>query len=108
VRRWHAMNRKLRLNDALPERETEWLIYQALLAIWPPNADAQDPRMLGMLRERFLPWCEKALREAKLRTGWVDPNEPYEAAVLHFAGGLFEPEASAFRAEFSVSIQPFV
>ena len=33
------------------------------------------------LKERLLPYMEKAMREAKLRTSWLNPNSDYEDAV---------------------------
>ena len=33
------------------------------------------------LQERLLPYMEKAMREAKLRTSWLNPNSDYEEAV---------------------------
>ena len=33
------------------------------------------------LKERLLPYMEKAMREAKLRTSWLNPNSDYENAV---------------------------
>jgi (1->4)-alpha-D-glucan 1-alpha-D-glucosylmutase len=41
---------------------------------------------------------EKALREAKRTTNWIDPDTEHEAAVERFVRGLYEHEA--FRADF--------
>ena len=55
------------------------------------------------LRERLLPYMEKAMREAKLRTSWLNPNSDYEEAVKGLleqiladdtALGILEPLAS--------------
>ena len=52
--------------------------------------------------ERLDGYLEKALREAKRTTSWIEPDEEHEAAVKAFARGLIElPE---FRADF----EPFV
>ncbi len=45
---------------------------------------------------------EKALREAKRNTGWVEPNQEWEAAVKRFCTALYSE--AAFLEEF----QPFV
>ena len=41
---------------------------------------------------------EKALREAKRTTNWIEPDEAHEAAVQAFVAALYEHEA--FRADF--------
>ena len=43
-------------------------------------------------------YMEKALREAKRTTNWIDPDTAHEAAVERFVRGLYAHEA--FRAEF--------
>jgi (1->4)-alpha-D-glucan 1-alpha-D-glucosylmutase len=42
---------------------------------------------------------EKALREAKLHTSWMNPSEDYEAAVLDFVRKILSPEAAAFQTD---------
>ncbi len=65
----------------------------------------QDGR--GM-RERFLTYLEKALREAKLRTDWGDSNEAYEEAVLSYASHLFSKDNKDFLTRFAETIKPFI
>ncbi len=44
--------------------------------------------MEGLTRARLDGYLEKALREAKVRSTWVDPDEAYERAVQDFAWSL--------------------
>ena len=80
--RWSGFVEHLRrLGDpyrtaAGPDGHAEYLLYQTLVGIWPIGLD------------RLGSYLEKALREAKLRTAWTDPDEAYEAAVLGYAGRL--------------------
>jgi malto-oligosyltrehalose synthase len=53
--------------------DTEYLIWQTLVGAWPIGGD----RLEGYLT--------KAIREAKIRTSWLDPHEKYESAVLDLA-----------------------
>ncbi|MCD3069639.1 hypothetical protein GFJ91_23970, partial [Salmonella enterica subsp. enterica serovar Enteritidis] len=62
-----------------------WMLYQALTGVWPPMLQPQDETGLNALKIRFEAFVEKALREAKLRTDWVDSNEAYETAMLDYA-----------------------
>jgi (1->4)-alpha-D-glucan 1-alpha-D-glucosylmutase len=64
-----------------PADEIERLfVFQTLLGAWPISADRLDA------------YLEKALREAKRNTTWVDPDTAYEAAVQAWARALMEDE----------------
>ena len=46
-------------------------------------------------------FLRKACREAKLHSDWLEPNEPYEEALLRFASGLMDADADGpFRSSF--------
>jgi (1->4)-alpha-D-glucan 1-alpha-D-glucosylmutase len=107
--RWRQANRGLSATSAAsrrPEPELEWMICQALMAAWPEKLDADDGEGIAALRDRFLAFLEKAVREAKLRTSWTEIGEEYEAAVRNYAEGLLEP-GSVFLSEFLRETQPF-
>ncbi len=53
--------------------------------------------------ERLDGYLEKALREAKLQTNWIDPDTDYEASVQQWARGLLEDEA--FRVQFDPLVE---
>jgi (1->4)-alpha-D-glucan 1-alpha-D-glucosylmutase len=74
VRSWHAVNAEL---GSIPWRE-ELLVYQTLLGTWPITA------------ERLEPYLEKALREAKVTSNWIEPDLEHEARVKAFAVALFD------------------
>src|SRR5690606_31344407 len=63
---------------------------------------------LEALEERFIPFVEKALREAKLRTNWSAIGEPYEEAVIAYAKKLLSPSNHAFLADFHGALRPFI
>lgn len=107
--RWRQMNRmalKSLPDGPAPEPEVEWLIYQSLAGVWPQDLAADNEDGLERLAQRFLPSLEKAMREAKLRTGWDAPNEDYEAAVLGYARHLLGPDAQDFRRDFVERMAP--
>ncbi len=82
LRRWHLANRSRRTEvdgESLPSRGDEYHFYQALLAIWPlEKPDFAD------LKERLKSYMLKAVREAKVRTSWINPDADYEAALERF------------------------
>ncbi len=77
--------------EAGPDGHAEYLLFQTLVGAWP----------IGM--DRLGPYLTKALREAKLRTFWTNPDAAYEAAVLGFAGGLLG--AAAFRSSMDAFVR---
>lgn len=106
VSRWREMNRSAiaDLPDGIaPESNIEWMLYQALAGAW--MAEGADPTKL---RERFVGYVEKAVREAKLRTEWAEPNEDYEKAAVAYADRVLSPENKTFLGDFSRTIGPFI
>ena len=73
-----------------PDDAERYLVFQTLAGAWPIEPERLDG------------YLEKALREAKRTTSWIEPDDEHEAAVKAYARGLIElPE---FRADFD----PFV
>ena len=72
VTRWHDRAAAL-ANGLVPDPDTEYLMWQTLAGAWPLD------------RERITGYLVKAMREAKTRTSWTDPDADYEAMVLSFA-----------------------
>lgn len=110
VSRWAGMNANRRCSiagSAAPEPAVEWLLYQALAGIWPLHFDVADKSALDALKQRFLPYVEKALREAKLRTDWLAADEDYESAVKDYAAWLLSPANAGFLRDFSNTLEPF-
>jgi (1->4)-alpha-D-glucan 1-alpha-D-glucosylmutase len=90
-----------------PDANTEYLLYQTMVGIWPvsDHGGAGAPPMpdaatLDELRGRLRAYMEKAVREGKSRSGWVDQDPAFEAALGAFIDALFDPARSApFLAE---------
>lgn len=111
VQRWSGMNADHRINikgARAPEAAVEWLLYQALAGAWPADLDTSDGDGLDSLAGRLLPYVEKALREAKLRTDWLDIDEGYEQAVLDYAARLLSASSQAFLDDFVKTLKPFI
>jgi (1->4)-alpha-D-glucan 1-alpha-D-glucosylmutase len=84
--RWSRMNNSRRrdLGDAhAPSRNDEYLLYQTLIGIWPMQPLEDDT--LPEVSERVVAYLLKAVREAKLRSSWINPNEAYETGLREFA-----------------------
>jgi (1->4)-alpha-D-glucan 1-alpha-D-glucosylmutase len=74
VRRWFEACSPLRGPDPV-ER---YFIFQTLVGAWP------------IAPERLAAYMEKALREAKRNTSWIEPDAAYEDRVKGFCRALFD------------------
>ncbi len=78
VRRWYELTDEL-VEDggrAGPDSAERYLLFQTLVGVWPISP------------ERLEGYVEKALREAKRNTNWVDQNHDWEERVKRFALAL--------------------
>ncbi|HEX3615301.1 MAG TPA: malto-oligosyltrehalose synthase [Solirubrobacteraceae bacterium] len=73
-----------------PDRSERYFILQTLVGVWPIEPERLDG------------YLEKALREAKRNSNWVDQNAPYEQAVKRYAREL------AADAAFRASLEGFL
>ena len=105
---WLRLNRSRRSEvdgETVPNRNVEYLFYQALLGAWPPGLAADDQAGVKNLSERLDAYMIKAAREAKLQTSWSNPDPDYEAALQHFVrGALDATRPNPFLAEFAAFV----
>jgi (1->4)-alpha-D-glucan 1-alpha-D-glucosylmutase len=89
LRRWSRMNRSRRRvheGEVAPSPNDEYLLYQTLLGSLP--LEPLDQAGLDAYRARIHAYMEKAVREAKQRSSWINVNEGYESAVHAFIDAL--------------------
>jgi (1->4)-alpha-D-glucan 1-alpha-D-glucosylmutase len=109
VARWAGINDEARVamgDGRAPDRNDEWLFYQALVGVWPPEAlGTPVPRRASPeIVERMLAYMQKALKEAKRHTSWVRENQEYEQGVRAFVNSTLTGDAAA---AFLASFVPF-
>lgn len=80
--------------DHLPDPNDRYFIYQTLLATYSADQDQQE------YEHRLRDYLQKALREAKRHSNWVEPNEAYEQRCIDFAVLLMDGKA-AYKAIWS-------
>ena len=83
-----------RWRGAEPDGVMELLLYQTLVGAWPIE------------RARMLAYMDKASREAKLRTSWIDPSPEYDRALRGFVDAVYDDQA--FMAEVAAVVAPLV
>lgn len=89
VRSWLSGNAPIRPEGLDPGDEYQF--YQMLVGTWPLDGSA----LTGDYADRLSAWWLKALREAKLRTGWASPNESFEQAAEQFLRAALDRTRSA-------------
>ena len=103
VSRWMRLNRAERRivdGEPAPDRNDEYRFYQALLGIWPAGLETANGASEPLV-QRLQAYMTKAVKEAKLHSSWINPNEPYEQAVTAFVERALQgPGAAKFLAAF--------
>ena len=90
VGKWRTLNRRLRVDvqgRPAPSRNEEYLLYQTLVGAWPFEGDAATQSAFA---DRVAGYMSKAMREAKLHTTWMSPDEGYEKAVERFVRSILD------------------
>jgi (1->4)-alpha-D-glucan 1-alpha-D-glucosylmutase len=101
--RINAGNRTRVEGEPAPDRSEEYFFYQALVGAWPAeDSSAPTPATATeALAERLCAYVDKGLKEAKLHTSWINPNQAYDRAVELFVRRcLAGPGAPKFLAAF--------
>ncbi|MEJ5375758.1 MAG: malto-oligosyltrehalose synthase [bacterium] len=102
VRLWSRINSSKKVQvkkKPVPDRNDEYFLYQTLIGAFP-FFEREIPDFLERLKTYFV----KAVREAKVHTAWLKPDEQYEAAFLGFLDKIMEPRK---QNPFLTSFLPF-
>jgi (1->4)-alpha-D-glucan 1-alpha-D-glucosylmutase len=68
-----------------PDANEEYLLYQTLLGTWPMQANGEpEPVPSADYIGRIQAYMAKALKEAKINTSWIQPNEEWDTAMHDF------------------------
>jgi len=95
VRRWHMAKRKFKHQadgEAAPDANEEYLLYQTLVGSWP--LERMTAESLPNYVERIQQYMVKAIREAKVNSSWIEPNETWDEAVRSFVAEILTPKRS--------------
>lgn len=94
-RYWRESNR---LGAPRISQRDAYLLFQHLAALWV----GERPESLGL---RLQVYMQKAIREAKQHSSWIDPDEGYESAVAEFIEALVgDEEIEAILAPLAVDL----
>ncbi|HET8540674.1 MAG TPA: malto-oligosyltrehalose synthase [Anaeromyxobacter sp.] len=106
--RWRRANRPRLGGDEdrpAPDRADELLLYQTLVGACPDEGLVAGTAAHQAFVARIQAYMEKALREAKVHTSWMSPDEAYEAGVKGFVAAILsDPEFLASLSAFAARI----
>ena len=117
LERWSDINRTQKTIEhdrdgkpqTVPTPNDEYLLYQSLLGAWPlaqhppgEHAPGRLPLMAPQdnsdqwqtFRERISNYMQKATKEAKVNTSWVQPNQAYDSAMQGFIQRILDSDGS--------------
>ncbi|MFO1043658.1 MAG: malto-oligosyltrehalose synthase [Planctomycetaceae bacterium] len=100
--RWANLNRHFKVTvdgEPSPCRNDEYLLYQTLLGTWPFSFNTATD--LDVYVSRVQQYMTKAIREAKVFSSWIAPNQPYEESLNAFISSILENGSdNKFRDDF--------
>lgn len=98
VETWSALSDRHRIDVHPADR---YQLFQTLVGSWPGEAVPHD------FGDRVLGWQQKALREARLRSSWEDPDKDYEKRAEDLVRALLgDIDFVADMADFQRQIGP--
>ena len=96
--RLNRARRTLIDGEPAPDRNDEYRFYQALVGCWPLEGRRRHEAPADLV-ERLQEYMLKAVREAKVHTSWLTPNQQYEDALEAFVERVLDRRRrTAFRA----------
>jgi (1->4)-alpha-D-glucan 1-alpha-D-glucosylmutase len=107
IQRWSQQNRKHKIDDdddVIPSGNEEYLIYQTLVGSWPLEVmnDEEHQHYVKRIQE----YMEKALKEAKVHSSWINPNKAYDQAVQDFIAKILAD--STFLEDFKAFVSKII
>ena len=98
VARWTRISKAQRSivdGEPAPDRVDEYRFFQALVGVWPADLPSGRAGAPDELIERLTGYMIKAVKEAKVHTSWLSPNQPYEDALRNFVQRVLSGTAGA-------------
>ena len=113
VMKWRRINRtrKVKLGDGriVPDNNEEYFLYQTLVGAWPLEMGYEGDQREFV--ERIQKYMEKAIHEAKVNLGWLNPNPQYVRAMNSFVEEILSPrrgKTNLFRNSLQKFISPVI
>ncbi|MDB5508545.1 MAG: malto-oligosyltrehalose synthase, partial [Hyphomicrobiales bacterium] len=95
---WQSLTRRFLETTEGPDANDRYLILQTLIGAWPLDwlDGSPDRASVDAFAERAEAFLTKALREAKRRSSWTDPDEAYETRAKEGLRSILTPGSTVF------------
>jgi (1->4)-alpha-D-glucan 1-alpha-D-glucosylmutase len=107
VKKWARLTEKLVTelpSGPAPSPNDVYLFFQTVVGAWPMGA-SHSKEELADFQRRVREYMAKALKEAKVRTSWTNPDSAYDEAVARFVDACFDPEKGGAFLEDAVAFK---
>ncbi|HWK89554.1 MAG TPA: malto-oligosyltrehalose synthase, partial [Longimicrobium sp.] len=97
VNAWAGLNAALLRDEdgqRIPDANDEYLLYQTLVGAWPFGA--LDGEARRDFTARLQGYMEKATREAKTHTSWINPSAAYDDGLRDFIAAILRRGDNGF------------
>ena len=68
----------------MPGRNDQYLFFQTVVGAWPMGGEPLSEEAFEDFRRRLREYMLKAIKEAKVRTSWTNPDAAYEEGMARF------------------------
>lgn len=111
ITHWSELNHHYKLQEGevfIPDRNEEYLLYQTLIGTWPMSPMDRDTEFQYM--KRIQDYMQKAIKEAKIHTSWINPNHHYDEQMQQFVQKVLNPDTAInpFLNEFKAFIPKII
>ncbi|NTX04817.1 MULTISPECIES: malto-oligosyltrehalose synthase [Myxococcus] len=97
ARRWMRLTEKFVTplpSGPAPSPNDVYLFLQTVVGAWPMG-ESQSPEAMEDFHRRVREYMAKAIKEAKVRTSWTNPDGAYDDAVAGFVDACFDGDKGA-------------
>lgn len=88
---WSEKNEKYKVvldDEMVPDANEEYLLYQTILGTWP--LETMDANLHQTYVSRIQKYMEKAVKEAKIHSSWLNPDQEHDQALNLFIYKILE------------------
>ncbi len=93
-RRWLDWSEEIKAAANQVQVAERYMLFQTLVGAWPLGLSVEDSHGMQLFADRVVQWQTKSLREAKISSGWFEPNTDYEDRSAAFVHNLMASRSS--------------
>lgn len=91
LKHWSQLNEKHKVtleDEIVPDPNEEYLLYQTIVGTWP--LEVMDASTHKIYISRIQKYMEKAVKEAKIHSSWLNPDQEHDQALSQYIDRILE------------------